>query len=84
MNNVIEQLKQAVEISPDNIPLRLHLAEMMLQENMLTEASEQYSTVLKRDHKTQRHSQGLPTVIINKISIPLQLFYLNSCSKCMH
>lgn len=59
MNEIIEQLKQAVDISPDNIPLRLHLAEMMLQENMPAEASEQYSAVLKRDNKNIKALTGL-------------------------
>lgn len=62
MNEIIEQLRQAVNISPENIPLRLHLAEMMLQNNLVTDASEQFSEVLKREHNNIKALTGLADI----------------------
>lgn len=62
MNEIIEQLRQAVNISPENIPLRLHLAEMMLQNNLVTDASEQFSEVLKREHSNVKALTGLADI----------------------
>jgi len=76
MNEIIEQLKQAVSISPDNVPLRLHLAEMMLQQNLLTEASEQFSEILKREHHNSKALNGLAEIYFkqNKYSAAIILF----------
>jgi len=76
MNEIIEQLKQALDISPENIPLRLHLAEMMLQQNLLAEASDQFSQVLKRDHGNAKALTGLSEIYIkqNKFSAAIILF----------
>ena len=76
MNEIIEQLKQALDISPENIPLRLHLAEMMLQQNLLAEASDQFSQVLKRDHSNAKALTGLSEIYIkqNKFSAAIILF----------
>ncbi|QEC67137.1 AAA family ATPase [Panacibacter ginsenosidivorans] len=76
MNKIIEQLKQAVNISPDNIPLRLHLAEMMLQQNLLSEASEQFSEILKREHSNTKALGGLADIYFkqNKYSAAIILF----------
>ena len=59
MNDIIEQLKQAVDISPDNIPLRLHLAGLMLQENLHADAGEQYAAVLKLQSSNIQALNGL-------------------------
>src|SRR4249920_459970 len=76
MNEIIEQLKQAVNISPDNIPLRMHLAEMMLQQNLLTDASEQFSEILKREHHNGKALSGLADIYFkqNKYSAAIILF----------
>jgi transitional endoplasmic reticulum ATPase len=76
MNDIIEQLQQAVNISPENIPLRLHLAEMMLQQNMLSEASEQFSAILKREHNNTKALSGLAEIYCkeNKYSAAIILF----------
>ena len=76
MKEIIEQLKQAIGISPENIPLRLHLAEMMLQQQMLSEATEQFSEVLKREHGNTKALAGLLEIYIkqNKFSAAIILF----------
>jgi transitional endoplasmic reticulum ATPase len=46
-DNSINSLKEALKYSPDNIPLRLHLADTLLKMNRLEEAQEEYSELLK-------------------------------------
>lgn len=67
MNDMIEQLKEALQISPNNIPLRLHLADMMLKENLLAEASEQFSEVLKRQSNNTKALGGLGEVYYRQL-----------------
>lgn len=76
MNEIIEQLKKAVNISPDNIPLRLHLAEMMMQQNLLSEAAEHFSEILKREHGDTKALNGLADIYFkqNKYSAAIILF----------
>lgn len=62
MNEAIEQLKEAVELSPNNIPLRLALAEQMQREDLLTEAAEQYNEVLKRNYGNYKARKGLANI----------------------
>ena len=59
MNEGINQLIEALQVSPDNIPLRLHLAEMMIKANHTDQAAEQYSEVLKRSYGNTKARTGL-------------------------
>jgi SpoVK/Ycf46/Vps4 family AAA+-type ATPase len=45
--NAINNLREALKFSPDNIPLKLHLAEMLLKANRLDEAVIEFSELLK-------------------------------------
>jgi AAA+ superfamily predicted ATPase len=46
---VLESLRKAVEAMPDDVPLRLHLATMLLQAGQRDEAVRQLGAVLQRD-----------------------------------
>lgn len=46
-NSTILALKEALQISPDNVPLRLHLAETFQLANRLEEAETEYIGILK-------------------------------------
>jgi transitional endoplasmic reticulum ATPase len=46
-DKTIQNLREALEFSPDNIPLRLHLAESLRLGNMLDEAEEEYEIILQ-------------------------------------
>ncbi len=50
MNEMIKNLIEALNLSPDNVPLRLQVANLMMGEKMYTEASEQLSEILKRSY----------------------------------
>jgi transitional endoplasmic reticulum ATPase len=56
---IIKNLLGALEFSPENIPLRLQVAEMMLAEKMYPEASEQYQLVLSRSYGNPKAQTGL-------------------------
>ena len=62
MDEGIEQLKEALQLSPDNIPLRLHLAELMTKASRTEEAVEQYSEILKRSYGNNKARKGLATI----------------------
>lgn len=62
MSEAIEQLKEAVSFSPDNIPLRLHLAELMLKGKQYPEAAEQFNEILKRNYGNTKARIGLADI----------------------
>ena len=59
MNDHIKSLQEALQVSPDNIPLRLHLAEVLLREKLYAESSEQYREVLQRSYGNAKAKLGL-------------------------
>ena len=46
-DNNIKNLREALQFSPDNIPLRLHLAQTLRQADLFSEAEEEYEIVLQ-------------------------------------
>lgn len=64
-DNTIESLREALKQSPDNIPLRLLLADNLLTLNRLEEAEKEYTTILKLSNET-RPKIGLATVFYKK------------------
>jgi SpoVK/Ycf46/Vps4 family AAA+-type ATPase len=56
---IIQNLLEAIKVSPDNVPLRLQVAGMMMKENMYTEAGEQYQEVLGRNYGNTNAQLGL-------------------------
>ncbi|MBC7829519.1 MAG: AAA family ATPase [Chitinophagaceae bacterium] len=58
-NESIKSLHEALQYSPDNVPLRLHLAELMLQEKMYPEAAGQFTETLNRSYGNTRAQLGL-------------------------
>ena len=51
---VLDSLRKAVEVMPDDVPLRLHLATMLLQASQRDEAVRQIGAVLQRDPGNDR------------------------------
>jgi len=56
---MITSLQEALNVSPDNIPLRLHLAEILLKEKMYAEAAREFKEVLGRSYGNLKASHGL-------------------------
>jgi transitional endoplasmic reticulum ATPase len=46
-DNSINNLREALKVSPNNIPLKQHLAEMLLKSNRLDEAETEYAELVK-------------------------------------
>jgi len=61
-NEAIEQLKEALSFSPDNIPLRLHLADLMEKGLMLDDAASEYQEVLTRNYGNEKARKGLANI----------------------
>ncbi len=64
-SNAIDSLKEALQLSPDNIPLRLHLAESLFQANRLDEAQKEYEIILQKDNN-EKAKYGLSKVFFEK------------------
>ena len=63
--NTIQGIQEALRHSPDNIPLRMLLAENLLALNRLEEAEAEYTTILRRSSDV-RAKQGLARVYFRK------------------
>ena len=50
MNEMIKNLVEALQLSPDNVPLRLQVANLMMNDKMYAEAAEQLSEILQRSY----------------------------------
>ncbi len=64
-DNAIDSLKEALKHSPDNIPLRVLLADTLLTQNRLEEAETEYSTLLKYSNDIKA-KVGLAKVFFKK------------------
>ncbi len=64
-DNAINSLKEALKHSPDNVPLRILLADTLLTMNRLEEAENEYSTILKYADNTKAKA-GLAKVFFKK------------------
>ena len=58
MSDSIDNLKEALEHSPDNIPLRFLLATNLKTAKRYDEAIEQYAYILKRENNEKAKQPG--------------------------
>lgn len=65
MSDHIKSLQEALEFSPDNIPLRLHLADLLLREKQYAVAADQFSEVLRRSYGNGKAKLGLAEAYFN-------------------
>jgi transitional endoplasmic reticulum ATPase len=64
-DETIKNLLEAITVSPENVPLRLHLADLMLSEKMYTEAAMHFSEVLQRSYGNTKAQTGLANCYYN-------------------
>lgn len=64
-DNTIEHLREALRISPGNVPLKIHLADTLLNMNRLDEAEKEFSELLKLSGD-QRVKTGLARVFFQQ------------------
>jgi transitional endoplasmic reticulum ATPase len=60
-NELINNLLDALKLSPDNVPLRLQVADLMLQEKMYAESASQYQQILEKSYGNTKAQLGLAT-----------------------
>src|SRR5687768_17526403 len=58
-NEIISNLLAALEHSPDNVPLRLQVAQLMVKEKMFSDAADQFQVVLEKDYGNIKAQSGL-------------------------
>ncbi len=58
-NEIIKNLLEALTVSPENVALRIHIAELMLAEKMYEEAGEQFREVLNKSYGNTKAQLGL-------------------------
>lgn len=63
--NTVDSLRSALELSPDNIPLRLLLANTLLNLNRIEEAENEFTIILKTSKNTKARI-GLANVFFKK------------------
>ena len=75
-NEAIQSLKEALELSPENIPLRLHLADMLMQANRFAEAETELKEVLEKDKLNVKAKSGLAKTYfhLEKYSVAAVIF----------
>jgi len=73
---LIRNLLDALEHSPENIPLRLQVADLMLTEDMFDEASLQFQQILEKSYGNNRAKLGLATCYfhLHKYSAAIIIF----------
>lgn len=62
MKEVIQQLIEAVSISPTNIPLRLQLAQFLANDGSYNEAIEEYQHILKMEYGNAKARKAMATI----------------------
>ncbi len=65
-NDLIKSLLDALQVSPDNIPLRMQVANMMLSEKMYADAATQYQEVLNRNYGDVKARLGLASAFYHQ------------------
>ena len=58
-NEIIKNLLEALAVSPENVPLRLQVAGMLVAEKKYEEATVQYQEVLQRSYGNTKAQSGL-------------------------
>jgi len=58
-NEIIKNLLDALSVSPENIPLRMQVAAMMMNEQLYVEAASQYQEILSRSYGNNKAQLGL-------------------------
>lgn len=64
-NEVIDNLLEALEHSPENTPLRLQVAQLMLKDKMYNEAANQFQIILEKSYGNLKAQLGLAECYYN-------------------
>lgn len=82
-DEAIRNLQEAVRQSPDNVPLRLHFAEMLMERGFAERAETEYREALKRAPENPQLKAGLATAFYlhGKNAEDLVLVDCPSCGK---
>jgi transitional endoplasmic reticulum ATPase len=65
-DDLIKSLREALQVSPDNVPLRLTLAEALLQGNNTSDAEIHFKIILEKQPSNTQAKTGLAKVYFNQ------------------
>ena len=68
-NSALRALRDAVRLSPDNIPLRQHFAETLLSQGLVEEAEREYRGALSLDAENVQLKLGLANRFVGQIQV---------------
>ena len=68
-DEVIQALREALSVSPDNVPLRQHLADTLLSYGRFAEAEEEYRAALSLSPQNQKLQTGLAKALLQQDKI---------------
>ncbi len=71
----INNLREALQVSPDNVPLRKYLADLLMKQGQFADAEQEYKKALKLAHNDNQLKVGLANAFLEqgKISVGLVL-----------
>ncbi|MCU0450083.1 MAG: AAA family ATPase [Bernardetiaceae bacterium] len=64
-DQALNSLREALKFSPDNLPLKLHLAEMLIKANRLAEAEKEFAELMQLS-PAPRYRTGLASVFYHQ------------------
>src|SRR5882724_3304644 len=80
---IINNLLEAINVSPENVPLRLQVAGMMMKEQMYAEAGEQYQEVLGKNYGNVNAQLGLAACYYHQQKYSAAIFIYEQLQKGM-
>ncbi len=69
-DEIIQALREALSVSPDNVPLRQHLADTLLSYGRFAEAEEEYRAALALSPQALKLQTGLARALFQQDKIP--------------
>lgn len=75
-NDSLKSLREAVRVSPDNIPLRKYFADMLLKESLLDEAEKEFRAILLQHPEDFETRTGLADVLVRRQNVSTAMLLL--------
>jgi len=69
-DEIVRALREALSVSPDNVPLRQHLAETLLSYGRFAEAEEEYRAALSLSPQALKLQTGLAKALFQQDKVP--------------
>jgi transitional endoplasmic reticulum ATPase len=78
LDRELQALRAALDVSPDNVPLRLHLADTLREAGQARSATEEYRAALKLDPNSAVGHAGLGALLYERNELEVALGHLQT------